>query len=86
MFPIFEARVEPLLAAGFVITVVLWLVLSVWVVLDRLAYDRRKRQLGLIHRSLSDPRLAELSYAERAEFVRQLMDRVPTHVICTLHA
>ena len=81
MFPIFEAQVEPLLAAGFVITVALWLVLSVWVVLDRLAYDRRKRQLGLIHRSLSDPRLAELSYAERAEFVRQLMDRVPTHVI-----
>jgi len=81
MFTIFEAKVEPMLAAGFVITVALWLVLSVWVVIDRLLYDRRKRRLGLLHRSLSDPRLAELSYAERAAFVEQLLDRVPTHLI-----
>jgi len=81
MFSIFEARVEPLLAAGFVITVSLWLVLSVWVVIDRLLYDRRRRQLGVIHRSLSDPRLVELSYGERSALVQQLLDRVPTHLI-----
>ena len=86
MFTIFEAQVEPLLAAGFVITVALWLVLSVWVVIDRLAHDRRERQLGIIRRSLSDPRLVELSYAERAAFVTQLLDRVPTHVIYRMAA
>ncbi|HEX7981840.1 MAG TPA: HEAT repeat domain-containing protein [Gemmatimonadaceae bacterium] len=81
MFTIFEAQVEPLLAAGFVITVSLWLVLSVWVVIDRLRYDRRQRQLGLIRRSLADPKLIELSLGERGALVRELLDRVPTHVI-----
>jgi HEAT repeat protein len=81
MGTIFEAQVEPMLAAGFVITVSLWLVLSAWVVIDRLLYDRRRRQLGFIHRSLGDPKLGELSYAERAAFVRQLLDRVPTYLI-----
>jgi HEAT repeat protein len=81
MYTIFEARVEPLLAAGFVITVALWLVLSVWVVVDRALYDRRRRQLGFIHRSLGDPKLGELSHGERAAFVRQLLDRVPTYLI-----
>ena len=50
MFTIFEARIEPLLAAGLVITVTLWLVLSAWVVLDRLRYDRNRRKLGLLRR------------------------------------
>ncbi len=81
MFTIFGAQVEPLLAAGFVITLTLWLVLSVWVVLDRLRYDRNRRKLGLLRRSLSDPKLGELSHAERAALVRQLLDRVSTRDI-----
>ena len=81
MQAILEVPVEPLLAAGFVITLSLWLVLSVWVVIDRMLYDRRRRRLGVIHRSLADPQLAELSYAERAAFVQQLLDRVPTRLI-----
>ena len=76
-----EVRVEPLLALGFAVTSTLWLALSSWVVIDRLRYDRRERQLGLIRRSLGDPRLAELSQGERAAFIQQLLDRVPTHVI-----
>ena len=81
MFTIFEARIEPLLAAGFVITVTLWLVLSAWVVLDRLRYDRNRRKLGLLRRSLGDPKLGELSHAERAALVRQLLDPVSTRDI-----
>jgi HEAT repeats len=76
-----ELRIEPLLATGFAVTLALWLTLSVWVVIDRLLHDRRERKLGLIRRSLSDPRMIELSRAERTAFVEQLMDRVPTHVI-----
>jgi HEAT repeat protein len=81
MRTILEVQVEPVLAAGFVVTTTLWLVLSSWVVIDRLRYDRRQRQLGLIRRSLADPRLADLSPGERAAFVRQMLDRTPTHVI-----
>jgi HEAT repeat protein len=81
MRTIFEAQVEPLLAAGFVITAALWLVLSVWVVIDRVFHDRRRRQLGIIQRSLSDPRLGELSYAERSAFVRQFLDKVPARMV-----
>jgi len=81
MFTIFEARIEPLLAAGLVITVTLWLVLSAWVVLDRLRYDRNRRKLGLLRRSLGDPKLGELSHAERAALVRQLLDPVSTRDI-----
>ena len=69
-----EVQVEPLLAQGFVVTTTLWLALSGWVVIDRLRYDRRQQQLGLIHRSLGDPRLAELSYSESSAFVRQMLD------------
>jgi HEAT repeat protein len=86
MRTLLEVQVEPLLGAGFAITGALWLVLSVWVVIDRLVYDRRERQLGLIRRSLGDPRLGELSYGERAAFVAQLLDRVPTHVIYKMGA
>ena len=81
MRTIFEAQVEPLLAAGFVITAALWLVLSVWVVIDRMRYDRGQRKLRIIHRSVSDPRLVELSYAERAAFLKQLLDRLPARTI-----
>ena len=81
MRTIFEAQVEPLLAAGFVITASLWLVLSVWVVIDRMRYDRGQRKLRIIHRSVSDPRLVELSYAERAAFLKQLLDRLPARTI-----
>src|SRR4029079_2023332 len=72
---------EPLLAAGFVITAALWLVLSVWVVIDRMRYDRGQRKLRIINRSVSDPRLVELSYAERAAFLKQLLDRLPARTI-----
>ena len=76
-----EVQVEPLLAAGFVVTSTLWLALSSFVVIDRLSYDRRQRQLGLMRRSLSDPALADLSRGERAAFVQQMLDRVPTYLI-----
>jgi HEAT repeat protein len=76
-----EVQVEPLLAQGFVITTSLWLALSGWVVVDRMRYDRRERELKLIRRSLADARLAELSASERASVVRQMLDRVTTGVI-----
>jgi len=84
MRTLLEVQVEPLLAVGFVVVSVVWLAFSSWVVIDRLMYDRRRRQLGLIHRSLSDPRLADLSHGERSGFVKQLLGGMPTHVLYRL--
>ena len=81
MRSLLEVQVEPLLAAGFAVTSLVWLAFSGWVVIDRLVYDRRQRQLGLIHRALSDPRLADLSAGERSAFVKRLLGGMPTHVI-----
>jgi HEAT repeat protein len=81
MQSLLEVQVEPLLAAGFAITSVVWLTFSCWVVSDRMAYDRRQRQLGVLHRSLADPRLADLSAGERSAFVKRLLGGMPTHVI-----
>ena len=74
------SRVEPLLGQGFAAVASLWLVMSSWVVVDRIRHDRRQGRLQSIQRALSDPTLAALPALERAAAVRDMLTRLPVPV------
>jgi HEAT repeat protein len=74
------SRVEPLLGLGFAAVASSWLVMSAWVVADRVRFDRQQGRLRSIQRALSDPTLAALPPLERAAAVRDMLARLPTAV------
>ena len=74
------SRVEPLLGQGFAAVASLWLVMSSWVVVDRVRHDRRHDRLRSIQRAMSDPTLAALPALERAAAVREMLTHLPTSV------
>ena len=71
------AGVEPVLVPGFAVVATAWLAFSSWVVADRVRYDRHRRRLLEIERSLTDPALAALAPVERARAVREMVARLP---------
>jgi HEAT repeat protein len=73
----FEARLEPLLVLGFAATTTLWLLLSSWVVVDRVRYDRRKRRQLELGRRLADPAIAALPEEARARTIAELLAPLP---------
>jgi len=75
------SRVEPMLGQGFAAVASLWLVMSAWVVVDRVRYDRREQRLRSIQRALADPTLEALQPLERAATVRDMLAKLPTQVV-----
>jgi HEAT repeat protein len=75
------SRVEPMLGQGFAAVASLWLVMSAWVVADRVRYDRQDRRLRTIERAFTDPTLEALPPIERAAAVSDLLARLPKLVV-----
>lgn len=74
------SRVEPMLGQGFAAVASLWLVMSSWVIVERIRHDRRQGRLQSIRRALADPTLAALPPIERAAAVREMLTRLPVPV------
>lgn len=71
----FQARVESLLLAGFVVMATLWLVMSAYVVVNRLLHDRRARR-GAARRSLTGRSVEQLARAAMARGRRHTWPRI----------
>jgi len=69
-------RAEPLFLGVLAVTVLLWIALSLYVVLNRRAHDRRQRRLMEAARDLSDPAVASLPPLERSPAIRRMMSRL----------
>jgi HEAT repeat protein len=74
------SRVEPMLGLGFASVASLWLVMSAWVVADRVRYDRLERRLRTVRRAFADPTLEALQPLERTAAIHAMLDRLPTLV------
>ena len=74
-------RVEPVLVQAFAVVATVWVLASVWVVVDRVRYDRRKRLILEIERLLGYPDLAALPTGERGPAVRRMLTRLPKLVV-----
>lgn len=62
-----------LLLSGFVATLIVWIGLSTFVVINRLLYDRRERRLIGIARELSNPSLMALPNGDRSPSIRRIL-------------
>jgi HEAT repeat protein len=81
MVSAFADQVEPVLAQGLALSATLWLVLSSWVVVDRVRYDRHRRRVVELERALSRPALAALAPLDRSRTVRDMLSNLPTLVV-----
>ena len=63
------------LLVGFALTLTLWLAISTYLVISRITYDRRERQLVDIARRLTDPPVASLPPLKRAPAIRHVLAR-----------
>ena len=78
--------VEPVLVPGFAVVATAWLAFSSWVVADRVRYDRHRRRLLEVERSLTDPSLAALAPVQRASAVREMVARLPANEVYRMTA
>jgi HEAT repeat protein len=74
------SRVEPWLGLGFAAVGSLWLVMSAYVIADRLRYDRQQGRLRSVRRALADPSLAALPALDRSVAVRDLLAQLSRDV------
>ena len=70
------SRLEPLFLGALVITAILWIALSAYVVINRMLYDRRQRRLMDDARDLADPAVASLPTIERSPAMRRTLSNL----------
>jgi hypothetical protein len=72
---------ERLMFAGFGLVFLIWAIVSVLVIVNRLLYDRRQRRLVDIARALADPTLEALPPLERSPAVRRSLRRLSRRAV-----
>ncbi|HEU5183935.1 MAG TPA: HEAT repeat domain-containing protein [Gemmatimonadaceae bacterium] len=70
------SRLEPLFLGALVITAILWIALSAYVVINRMLYDRRQRRLMEDASDLSEPAVASLPMIERSPAMRRALSNL----------
>jgi len=60
---------------GLLVTVGVWLAASLFVLVSRILYDRRRRRLNEIARQLTDPSLEKLPPLDRSPAIRRILSR-----------
>lgn len=69
---------DDLLSLLALASLLLWLAMSAWIVVDRMLFDARNRGLGWASQELRAPALAALPPAERLDRVRAILHGLPT--------